>query len=158
MPSMVRKLSIVAIVALSVLSVSAIATAGPATMNLSSWEPTLENGTIVGGTQTVTLTNVTSETINDVAYALEPAPCDCAVTAAIPGDGRVTNDAWTVEALSPGETVTLTLEYGEPPVVAVGTPGIDARIPQGIELAVVGLAVVTGIVGTIRRRFIPATG
>jgi hypothetical protein len=158
MPSMVRKLSIVAIVALAALSVSAVAFAAPATMNLSSWEPTVDNGAIVGGTRTVTLTNVTSETINDVAYELGPAPCDCSVTSTTPSYGSVSGDAWTVDTLGPGETITLTLTYGEPPVVAVGAAGIDSPTPIGIELAVFGLGAGIAIIGTIRRRYIPAIG
>lgn len=155
---MVRKLSVVAIVAIAVLSVSAIAIAGPTTINLSSWDPTVDNGAIVGGTQTVTITNATSEPVTDVSYFLDPAPCDCAVTSADPSDGRLASDAWTVDVLAPGETVTLILQFGESPVVAAGAPGIDDAIPKGIALAVGVLALATAIVGTIRHRFVPVTG
>ena len=152
MPNMAGKLSVVAIVALAALSVSGVAFAAPTTMNLSSWEPTVENGTIVGGTRTVTLTNITSQTIDEVTFSLEPAPCDCSATTATPSDGNVADGTWTIDDLDPGETVTLTLSYVESPVVALAAPGTDARIPATTELAVVGLAVVAGILGTLGRR------
>ena len=156
MPSMVRKLSALAIALLYLSTLSATALAAPPTMNLSSWEPVVENGAIVGGTQTVTITNITSEAMGDVTFSLANPPCDCVVTESAASDGRVEPDAWVIGELGPGATATLTLSYGEPSSPAVGVPAGNPPLRVGAALAVVGLAIAVGAVLGHRRRLTPA--
>jgi len=151
---MVRKLFTVAIVALSLMSLSSVALAAPPTMNLSSWEPVVENGVIVGGTQTVTITNITSDTMGDVTFSLASAPCDCIVTESTASNGRVEGDTWIVGELVPGETATLTLSYNEAPLAAASASRDVFPNPAGVELATFGLiaVVAAGAVLGYRRR------
>jgi len=154
---MVRKLFAVAIVALSLMSLSSVALAAPPTMNLSSWVPVVENGAIVGGTQTVTIANITSDTMGDVTFSLASTPCDCIVTESNASDGRVEGDAWIVGELVPGETATLTLSYSEAPLVAANTSRDVFPIPAGVGLATFGLIVIVaaGAVLGYPRRLTP---
>ncbi|MCL1597633.1 MAG: hypothetical protein M3094_00505 [Actinomycetia bacterium] len=152
---MVRKLFAVAIVALSLMSLASAALAAPPTMNLSSWEPVVENGAIVGGTQTVTITNITSNTMGDVTFSLATAPCDCLITESNASNGGVEGDAWVVGQLAPGATATLTLSYSEASLATASTSSDVPPITPGAELAVFGLIVAAGTVLGYRRRLIP---
>lgn len=152
MPTMVRKLSALAIVVLYVSALSTAALAGPPTMNLSSWEPVVEDGAIVGGTQTVTVTNITSQTMEDVTFSLVDTPCECNVTQSAASTGQVQDDVWLIGELAPDTTATLTLSYATPPSGgAAGTPGNNIPISRGAGLVAVGLFMTAVVVGYRRR-------
>ena len=120
MAAMIKKLIFLVLVLplLSASAVSSPATATTATahtplqtMQLSSWQSEILDGTIVGGTQTVTIVNPSASSVNGVSFKLGTPPCDCTLTSASATDGTVGGNAWTVGELAPGATVTLDLVY-----------------------------------------------
>ncbi len=110
---MVRKSLLVcaAVAALLVANVGAAA-AAPPTAALSSWESTVEDGTIIGGNRTLSVTNITDETLVGTAVELNTVPCDCVVES-FSGPGEITGNLWLVPDLEPGATAEVTMVYGE---------------------------------------------
>ena len=107
--------------------VSGGALAAPATMQLSSWAPKTQAGTIVGGTQTVTLSSVSTVAV-DVAFDIAPAPCDCTIATWEASAGDLQGSLWTIDQLAVGETVTLTIEYIDSNAVLAGTTSQSAPV------------------------------
>ncbi len=116
---MIKKSLLLALVLplLSIPAVSASAasdsasTASPQTMQLSSWQSEILNGTIVGGTQSVTIVNPTTSSVNDITFRLGTPPCKCTLTGASTTGGTVEGGVWIIGQLAPGATVTLDLVY-----------------------------------------------
>jgi len=132
MPTMMRKLLgiLVGIVAVLVISVPAFASL--TTMQLSSWTPEFSEGIMTGGTQTVTLTNVSGETLSDVSFSLDPVPCDCAVESYSASLGSLDALDWTIDRLESGTTASLTVQYRDTTAVAAGNPATDMTIAGSI--------------------------
>jgi len=82
-------------------------------MVLSSWTPAIDAGTIAGGAQTVTITNVGDHTESTVSYGTATRPCNCAVTGLTLSKGTLLRGTWTVTNLKPGETATMSIQYLE---------------------------------------------
>ncbi len=116
MSAMIKNLLLLALV-LPVLPAStasaSTAPAQPATqaMHLSSWQSEIVDGTIVGGTQSVTIVNPSASPINDIVFRVGAPPCDCTLTSASVSGGAVVGDVWTVGELAGGATATLDLVY-----------------------------------------------
>jgi len=81
------------------------------TMQLSSWQSEILDGDIVGGTQSVTIVNPTTSSINGVTFRLGTPPCECTLTGASAVGGTLEDNVWTIDQLAPGATVTLDLVY-----------------------------------------------
>jgi len=128
MAAMVKKFLLLALVVplLSASAVSASAStttaetspqatpqASAQTMQLSSWQSEILDGTIVGGTQSVTIVNPTTASINDVTFRLGTPPCECTLTSAFATGGTLEGNVWIIGELAPGATVTLDLVYEE---------------------------------------------
>jgi len=80
-------------------------------MQLSSWQSEILDGTIVGGTQSVTIVNPTTSSINEVMFRLGTPPCECTLTSASATGGTLEFSVWTIDELAPEATVTLDLVY-----------------------------------------------
>ncbi len=97
------------------VSASAVSDAAPSasdqTMQLSSWQSEVLDGTIVGGTQSVTIVNPTTSSVNDVTFRLGTPPCECTLTSTSVTTGAVEGGVWLVDELAPGAAVTLDLVY-----------------------------------------------
>ena len=89
----------------------ASAQASAQTMQLSSWQSEILDGTIVGGTQSVTIVNPTTTSIKNVTFRLGTPPCDCTLTSASATGGTLEGSVWTIDELAPDTTVTLDLVY-----------------------------------------------
>ncbi len=155
MHSMVGKLLVVTALVLGSLGASGVAVAAPPTMNLSSWEPTVDDGVVVGGTQTITVTNVGAVAIADVTFPLDEIPCDCVVAATSPSDGTVDAETWTIGEIAPGATATLTISYETSAGAAVAPDTrTDAAVPIDGGLSAVGVlvALVGGVALVARSR------
>lgn len=81
-------------------------------MVLSSWTPVLDGGAVTGGSQTITITNVGSETLGTFALDTRMRPCDCAVTGRTITSGTVLRGVWAVTNLAAGETAEMSARYG----------------------------------------------
>lgn len=98
------------------------------TMTLSSWIPAVEEGTITGGSQTVTLINTGQETTSAVTFDTRVHPCDCSVVGRTLSRGTLRNGVWIVTNLAPGETATMSVQYDAPPDRWQSSPfGIPSR-------------------------------
>lgn len=80
-------------------------------MHLSSWQSEIVDGTIVGGTQSVTIVNLSTSPIDDIVLRVGTPPCECTLTSASVSGGAVDGDVWTVGELAAGATATLDLVY-----------------------------------------------
>lgn len=128
MTAMIKKFLLLALVvpllSASVVSASASTTTATAhaspnatphasaqAMQLSSWQSEILDGSIVGGTQSVTIVNPTTSSINDVTFRLGTPPCECTLTSASATGGTLEGRVWTIDELAPGATVALDLVY-----------------------------------------------
>ena len=111
-------------------------------MTLSSFEPTVADGVVVGGVRTITVTNVLNEPLEAHSVDLGPAPCDCVVSGITAGTGEVTGGLWSVETLAPGETATVTFFYGQESTTI--TPDATTLL-AGTLLSLMGLVGAFGI-------------
>ncbi len=80
-------------------------------MQLSSWQSEILDGAIVGGTQSVTIVNLSTSSVNDVTFRLGTPLCECTLTSVSTTGGAVEGSVWIVGELAPGATVTLDLVY-----------------------------------------------
>jgi hypothetical protein len=115
MQAMFKKPLLLALV-LPILATSAAAagsTPAPSveTMQLSSWQSEVVEGSIVGGVQTVTIVNTAGVSAQSVSFTLSAPPCHCSVVAVVATNGNVESGTWTIHDLSAGETATLELSY-----------------------------------------------
>lgn len=116
---MIKKSLLLALVlpllSIPAVSASAVSDSGPSaspqTMQLSSWQSEILDGTIVGGTQSVTIVNPTASSVKNVTFRLGTPPCGCTLTSASTTGGAVEGGVWVVGELAPGTTVTLDLVY-----------------------------------------------
>ncbi|GMQ98432.1 MAG: hypothetical protein BMS9Abin17_0942 [Acidimicrobiia bacterium] len=136
MPTMMRKLFGTLVGAAAILVISVPAFAAVSTMQLSSWTPEFSEGIMTGGTQTVTLTNVSGETLSNVSFSLDPVPCDCAVESYSASRGSLDVLDWAIDRLEPGATASLTVQYGDTTSVAAGNPATDLTIAGRIATAI----------------------
>ena len=83
----------------------------PQTMQLSSWQFERVDGTIVGGTQSVSIVNPSTSPVGAITFRLGIPPCECTLVATSAGDGAVADDVWTIDTLAGGATATLDLVY-----------------------------------------------
>ena len=95
----------------SVSTTTAPAQASPQTMQLSSWQFESFDGTIAGGTQSVTIVNPSAAPAEHIAFPLGIPPCTCTLVGASMTDGVVDESVWTVDTLAAGATVSLELVY-----------------------------------------------
>jgi len=133
---MIRKLLGILVGVGAVLVISVPAFAAVTTMQLSSWTPDFSGGTITGGTQTVTLTNATEETLSNVTFSLDPVPCDCAVESYDASRGSLDGLDWTIDRLEPGTSASLTVQYQNTTAVAAGSPATYGTIAGRIATAI----------------------
>jgi hypothetical protein len=115
MQAMLKKALLLALV-LPVLTASASSAGSTATttseiMQLSSWQSETAAGSIVGGTQTVTIVSTSATSDQTVLFQLEAPPCDCGVSTVSASIGVVELGIWTINNLQPGATATLELAY-----------------------------------------------
>jgi hypothetical protein len=83
----------------------------PQVMSLSSWQSEAVDGSIVGGTQTVTIVSTSATAQRGITFTLEVPPCDCTLASASTTSGGVINGVWTLAELSAGETASLDVVY-----------------------------------------------
>jgi hypothetical protein len=115
MQAMFKKPLLLALV-LPILATSAAAapsTPAPSveTMQLSSWQSEVVEGSIVGGVQTVTIVSTAVSSAQSVAFLVETPPCKCNLATVAASDGIFELDLWTIDELQPGESATLELTY-----------------------------------------------
>jgi len=120
----------------AVLVISVPAFAAVSTMQLSSWTPEFSEEIMTGGTQTVTLTNVSGKTLSNVSFSLDPVPCDCAVESYSASRGSLDALEWAIDRLEPGTTESLTVHYRDTTAVAAGNPATDMTIAGRIATAI----------------------
>ena len=87
----------------------------PATPTMvSSWSPLTSDGTIVGGTQAMTIVNTTGGTLS-TTIALEPAPCACSLAAHEASTGVVERPdgsaEWSIMDLEPDRSATIEITW-----------------------------------------------
>ena len=128
---------LVALAALMVLAFvpgSALASPPEDIVMLSSWTPEIEDGHIVGGSQSVTVANVGAAPTLGFSYSLDPAPCACSITEVIVGEGWLSGRDWAIPSLAPGESASITLEYdlatASAPDTAAPSVGLEWIPPQ----------------------------
>lgn len=110
----------IAVLVLQVASAGAAAAAPPATA-ASSWQSVVENGEIVGGSRTVSITNWTDEVLSGQAIELATVPCDCVVIDE-PATGEISGGHWIAPPIEPGQTLEVTFAYAPTDSVqAIGT-------------------------------------
>lgn len=90
-------------------------TAAAATPGMvSSFSPVVSDGTIVGGTQAITVVN-SSDGAVPVVLPLEPAPCACALVSATASTGDVRfpggSAEWSIDELAPGGSATIDITW-----------------------------------------------
>jgi hypothetical protein len=142
--TMVRKTVWVGIFASAMMMVVVgAASAAPPAMSLSSWESTVVDGAIVGGTRTVVITNITEDSLIDQSIDLETAPCDCEIADVSLGQ-TISHNTWLVPDLAPGESATVTLRYEAPtlraPAASSNSLFGSVAIVTAMMLACVGAA------------------
>lgn len=138
---MTRKLSLItAATTLFVGLFASSALAAPPAMTLSSFEASTTDGVIDGGTRTISVTNITDETMAGHLVELGEAPCDCVVASIVNGEGTIDDDVWFVGDLAPGATAEITFTY-ERDVVVIATPSVpDSGAPMTLLLGLLGAA------------------
>ncbi|MFV1998989.1 MAG: hypothetical protein ACC654_01340 [Acidimicrobiia bacterium] len=118
-----------------ILAISVPAFAAVTTMQLSSWTPEFSGGTVTGGTQTVTLTNISGETVSNTSFSLDPVPCDCAIGSYSASLGSLDRFVWLIDSLEPGETASITVQYQDTTPVVAGNAATDFSIAGRIATA-----------------------
>ncbi|MGI9585909.1 MAG: hypothetical protein ACR2N7_10005 [Acidimicrobiia bacterium] len=117
------------VVGILVIPVAAQATA-PETMQLSSWRPDTAEGVVIGGEQTVTVTNTSSVARSNIEFGLAGPPCDCSLSSSSSSHGDVEASTWHIGTLSPGETAYLDLTYAQSAVTPLSAEGMGAPVPM----------------------------
>jgi hypothetical protein len=144
---MVRKAIWASITAMVLLVAGAgAAAAAPPTAAASSWQSTVVDGEIVGGTRTISVTNGTDEILSGQAIDLTTVPCDCVVVER-PAIGRISGNNWVAPPLDPGQTVEITFTYA--PRSSVRTVGTTFDFDSW--LLTVAMALV--LAGAVAKRF-----
>jgi hypothetical protein len=111
MPAMFKK-ALLLVLVLPVLSAATAASHETSeVMQLSSWQSEAVDGTIVGGTQSVTIVNTAATSANGVTFQLEAPPCECTLDSASTASGAVRNGIWVIGELDAGASATLELVY-----------------------------------------------
>jgi hypothetical protein len=106
------KKALLLVLVLPVLSAAtAPSHATPETMQLSSWQSEAVDGTIVGGTQSVTIVNTAATSANGLTFRLEAPPCECTLGSISTVSGAVRNGIWVIGELDAGASATLDLVY-----------------------------------------------
>jgi hypothetical protein len=77
---------------------------------LSSFTAETQGAAIIGGTRSVTVHNFATNGLS-TSVDLDPAPCDCTVSHIVASHGTISGSIWTIEALPPAHTATLTVAY-----------------------------------------------
>lgn len=131
--------------ATAMLVISVPALAAPNTMQLSSWTPEVSNGTITGGTRTVTVANVTDTPVAVSSISIDPAPCDCAIKSYVASQGTLAGFIWTIDRLEPGATAELTIRYKDAVSVVAGTSGAEPTVDGRIIAAVSVVLLLAGM-------------
>ena len=103
--------AVVSVLGWTIAAASAADAGDKDVMVLSSWTPGIDAGTISGGTQAVTITNVGDHMPSTATFGTEPRPCDCAITGLTLSSGTLLRGTWRVTNLNPGETETMTVQY-----------------------------------------------
>lgn len=90
-------------------------TAAPATESVpptlvSSFSPVFGDGTVVGGTQEVTVIASPSGS-TDLRVPLGPAPCACGIASVDTSIGSVTGDTWDLGHLDPHASASLVIVW-----------------------------------------------
>ncbi len=146
---MVRKTLWVGIFAsaLMVVTVGA-ASAAPPVISLSSWESTVVDGQIVGGTRTIVITNITDSAMDAYAMDLGEAPCECGIASVSSGQ-HVSANTWSVPRLDVGETATVTLDYSSP---SLRVPAVGSNSFSGPIVLITAMMVAVAGAGAAARR------
>lgn len=129
----------------AMLVISVPAFAAPATMQLSSWTPDVSDGGIVGGTRTVTVTNVTDTPVAVSSVSIDPAPCDCAIMSYVASQGTLAGFIWTIDRLEPGAAAELTIQYKDAAAVVAGSSGAESTVDGRIIAAVSVVLLLVGV-------------
>jgi hypothetical protein len=146
---MVRKTVWVGIFASAMMMVVVgAASAAPPAMSLSSWESTVVDGTIVGGTRTVSVTNITDESLIGQNINLETVPCDCEIAEVSPGQ-TISGNIWLVPDLGPGDSATVTLRYEAPKLRA---PAASSHSLFGTVAVVTAMTLVCSAAAAMAKR------
>ena len=147
---MVRKLFLITAVATLFVGLQAAAAlAAPPAMTLSSFEATATDGVVDGGTRTISVTNISGETMVGHQVDLGDAPCDCVVAAVTGGAGTIDNNMWAVGDIAPGATAEITFTY-ERDVAVTAAPALpDVESASLLLLGVLALVTI-GLAGRHR--------
>ncbi len=109
--------ALLVVLMLPVLSAAAVPGPGapnppvPQTMHLSSWQSEAVDGSIDGGTQTVTIVSTSTTATTGIIFTLEVPPCDCVLVSASTDSGEIVDGTWTLAELSAGSTASLNVVY-----------------------------------------------
>lgn len=116
---------------------AASALAAPPAMTLSSFEATATDGVIDGGTRSISVTNLGSDTLVAYTVDLGEAPCDCVVDEITGGIGTIEDGVWVLGDLAPGDSAEITFTYTRDIAVTAVPPYVDLGTISMIALALV---------------------